>query len=102
MPSFFRAQDTQPMLDDFGVPVTIAGVTAKCIIRDSDEEVAASASSVLVGRAIVADAVLATFPGAVEGAAATADYPAPGTDYKVIGVRRKGTGERADIWLAKV
>lgn len=76
------------MLDDFGVPVTIAGTTARCIVNDSDEEIARDANAVLIGRAIVLRADRDAFPGAAQGVAATVDYPAAATSYKVVSVRR--------------
>jgi len=84
----YRKADIQPMLDEFGVPVTIGGVTAKCIVNDSDEEIASGANALLIGRAIVSRADRDAFPAAAQGAAAAADYPAPGTAYTVVSVRR--------------
>lgn len=85
----YKADDVQLMLDEFGVPVTIGGVTAKCIVKDSDEEIASSSNSALVGRAIVLKAARDTFPAAAQGAAATVDYPAVGTAYTIVSVRRE-------------
>ena len=81
-------EDVQRMLDDFGVPVTIGGITAKCIVNDSDEEIASGVSAVLIGRAIIARADRDAFPAAAQGVAATSDYPAAGTAYTVVSVRR--------------
>jgi hypothetical protein len=96
----YRKQDIQPMLDEFGVPVTIGGVTAKCIINDSDEEIASGANALLIGRAIIARADRDAFPAAAQGVAATADYPAAGTTYEVVSVRRDIN--TVSITLAKV
>src|SRR3989304_6310315 len=95
VPQYGFDADLQPMLDGLdGVPVTIAGVTAKCSVRDSDQGVAAGAPSLLIGRAILLRAKSGTFPGAVQGAAATVDYPTAGTSYKVVSARRDGpTGQ---------
>ncbi len=96
----YKADDIQLMLDEFGVPVTIGGVTAKCIVRDSDEEIASSVNSVLVGRAIVLKAARDTFPAAAQGVAATVDYPAVGTSYTIVSVQRES--QLVAITVAKV
>ena len=84
----YQKSDVQQMLDEFGVPVTIGGVTAKCIVNDSDEEIASGVNALLIGRAIIARADRDAFPAAAQGVAATADYPAAGTAYTVVSVRR--------------
>jgi len=62
-----------------------------------------AASSLLIGRAILLRAKSGTFPGAVQGAAATVDYPTAGTSYKVVSARRDGpTGQFTTIVVAKV
>mgnify|MGYP001559377938 CR=1 FL=1 len=99
---FYQDTDRQRMLDEFGVPVTVAGVTAKCLVNDSDEEIAAGVSSVLVGRAIIARCATGAFAGLVQGAAATADYPTAGTAYKIVSVKRDRPGDFTSIVLAKV
>jgi len=86
--------DIQPMIDGFGVPVTIGGATARALVDDSDEIVASvfdgsRTASVLVGRAVVLRADRDAFPAAAQGVAATVDYPAAGTDYTVVSVRRE-------------
>ena len=85
----YQKADIQHMLDEFGVPVTIGGVTAKCIVSDSDEEITAGANSVLVGRAVICRADRDAFPAAAQGVAAVVDYPAAGTSYTVVSVRRE-------------
>ena len=77
------SEDIQPMLDDFGVPVTIGGVTAKALVNDSDEEIASGANAVLIGRAVVLLAHRDAFPAAAQGVAATVD----GAAYTVVGTR---------------
>ena len=101
MPLGPQAGEIQAMLDDFGVPVTIGGVMARCVVRDSDEEIAASSASVLVGRAVMLRAAPGAFPAAAQGANAVVDYPAPGTSYKVVLVRRDNVNHTS-IVVAKV
>ena len=84
----YRKADVQQILNEFGIPVTIGGVTAKCIINDSDEEIATGTNAILIGRAIIARADRDAFPAAAQDVAATADYPTAGTSYTVISVRR--------------
>jgi len=108
VPQYGFDSDIQPMLDGLGgISVTIAGTTAKCQVRDSDEEVAAAASSILIGRAILLRAKTGAFPTLVQGLAATVDYPTAGTSYKVVSVRHDGpagqsTGQFTTIVVAKV
>lgn len=95
--------DIQRMLDDCGVSVTVGATTAKCLVSDSDEQIASESSSVLIGRAIILDCKRGTFAGLAQGAALTADYPAAATSYKVVSVRRKESKEqRISIVCAKV
>jgi len=99
----YRDADIQPMLDEFGVLVTIAGVAAKCMVNDSDDELATGASGALVGRVIGLVAKTGTFPGATQGAVATVDYPAAGASYKVVSVRRgPPTGQLSTIVCARL
>lgn len=86
----WHGEDVQLMLDGAGgVPVTIGGATARCLVDDTDEVVATSLNTTLVGRALVLRAARDAFPAAAQGVAATVDYPAPGTSYTVVLVRRE-------------
>lgn len=101
MANIWRQADIQPMLDEWGVSVTVGSVTARCIVSDNDEQIAATANSVLVGRAITLRTVPGTFPALVEGVTVTVDYPAPATAYKAVAVRRVST-EHESVICARV
>lgn len=86
--------DIQPMLNDMGVSVTIGGATAKALVDDADETIAGifdgnRTASVLIGRAVIVKADRDAFPAAAQGVAAVVDYPAAGTAYTVVSVRRE-------------
>ena len=88
----------QQALDDFGVPVTIAGVTARCLLNDSDQEMAAETNSVLVGRGHILRAATGAFPGVAQGNAVTLG----GVAYEVIKVNLLHPGDYQQIFVAKV
>lgn len=88
----------QQALDEFGVPVTIAGTTARCFVDDSDEEIAAETNSLLVGRSHRLRAATGAFPNVAQGATAVLD----GVTYDVVLVRLLHPGDYQHIFVAKV
>lgn len=88
----------QEFLNEFGTPVTISGVTAKCFVDDSDEEMAAETSSVVVGRGHHLRAATGAFPDVAQGSTATMD----GISYRVVSVRLLHPGDYQRITITKV
>ena len=88
----------QQALDEFGTPVTIAGVTAKCFVNDADQEMAAEANSVLVGRGHILRAATGAFPNVARDATAVVG----GVSYKVVKVQLLHPGDYQQIVVAKV
>lgn len=77
--TYFRAEDIQPMLDGFGIPATVGGVTARGIRDTQDEAVAAAEDGSFIGRVVTLIVKTGTFPGLAEGVAITVE----GTAYTV-------------------
>lgn len=99
MPRQFESlAERQAFLDDFGVPITINGVTANCHLNDSDDEMAAETSSVLVGRGHLLRAAEGAFPNVAQGSTAIMD----GVSYRVVSVRLLSPGGYQRIVIAKV
>lgn len=88
----------QQALDEFGTPVTIAGVTAKCFVNDADQEMAAETNSVLVGRRHILRAATGAFPNVAQGNTAVLE----GVTYDVVKVQLLHPGDYQQIVIAKV
>jgi hypothetical protein len=88
----------QQALDEFGVPVTIAGVTAKCFLDDADEEMAAETSSLLVGRGHRLRAATGAFATVAQDDTAVLD----GVSYRVVKVVLLHPGDYQHVYIAKV
>jgi hypothetical protein len=95
----FGDADAQAVIDTYGVSVTIGGVTAKGLLRISDEPLAMSdqAGKLMATQATVL-ALTATFISVLaQGIAAIVD----GVSYKVVDFVRESSGFITRIYLAK-
>lgn len=63
----------QPMLNRFGVSVTIGAVTAKCLRNEVDVNTLGDEWAPLAGKSIVVECVSGTFPALAVGVAMTVD-----------------------------
>jgi len=80
MPNTLGDGDLQPMLDTFGVPVTIGAVTAKCVMDMTDQPIATAEDGQVMAREVTLRAVTGTFPAVAAGVSATVD----GVAYQVM------------------
>lgn len=64
---------TQPMLNRFGVSVTIGAVTAKCLRDEVDDQTLGDEWASLTGKALVVEMKSGTFPALVVGVGMTVD-----------------------------
>jgi len=69
----FGDKNIQPMLDRFGVSVTIGAVTAKCLRDEADEQALGDDWASLTGKALVVRCRTGTFPALVVGVAMTVE-----------------------------
>lgn len=88
----------QQALDEFGEDVTIGGVTARCLVDDADDEMAADTNTVLVGRGHRLRAATGTFPTVAMDDSVTFR----GTTYTVVAVRLMHPGDYQRVIIAKV
>lgn len=65
--------DIRLMLDDFGVPVTIGGVTVKGLLWKPDAQFLQDGESELIGRAVTVLIGTGDLPGLAVGASVTVD-----------------------------
>jgi len=86
--TYYNEAEIQAMLNEFGVDVTIAGVTAKGIVDRVDEELMVGLETHGIGKSIMVTVTSAAFPGLTNEAMAIVD----GVSYKVTNIMQIGDG----------
>lgn len=86
--TYYNAAEIQAMLNDFGVDVTIAGVTAKGVVDRVDEELAIGLETRAIGKSIMVTVKSGALPGLANEATAIVD----GVSYKVTFIMQIGDG----------
>lgn len=94
--NYYREQEIQMMLNEFGVDVTVGATTAKAIVDRTDEELIRAGFGTMVGKAIVVTAKTGTLT-ITEGVAITVD----GVAYKMGKALKSGDGALTQILCAK-
>lgn len=86
----------QPMLDRFGVSVTIGAVTAKCLRDEADERVLGDEWAYLIGKSLVVRCETGKFPALAVNVAMVVD----GVSYTAAAVQRFGPDGRTTRVIA--
>ena len=78
--TYYNAAEIQMMLDEFGVDVTISGITAKGIVDRVDEEEAVGYQTHQIGKSIMVTGKTGTWPALAVEIVAIVD----GVTYRVV------------------
>lgn len=105
MATYFGASDIQPLLDTFGVPVTVGAVTAKGIVDEEDADELADSfprgipprPEGVIGKSRIVRVKTGTFT-ITEGGDITVD----GVAYKVHGHYQEGDGAVTRVRVVKI
>lgn len=97
--AFYGDSDHDDMLREFGVPVTLGGVTVNGIVDLSDQDLYNADAGQFTGKVQPVLVKTGALPGLAEHASITVD----GTRYTVIQVRQEAPdGAFTRVWLQRI